>query len=490
MPRYPGFIGGSNPLQSLIADCERTVNLYTENAQGAGTKSQQYLLPTPGFNYFSGTAQGITDVVGKAIASVIIAGSERVFAVIGAGLYEVFMDGTVIKRGVVAQDGNPATINYNGAPGGQLWITAGGNGYSYVLATNTLALQLTGEATMGAFAHGYCLAFNRNNGHVRFSALNDATTWDALDFFTRSLLADPWQGMFVDGNSLVWLPGTETYEVWYNTTDPVNPFAPLSGLVGPYGMAAPFAFGVAGSAIAWLTRNAQGAGLIASFRGGSTVISTYGVAAAIEGYQRTSRITDAEVMLYESGGHTNFVASFPSALATWMSDIDKPSWSECGKWNAMRGDYDLWTPRVQCYAFGQHLIGDRNSGTIATMDSTFSTELDGTGIRRLRRAAGLTNELSRQPYDRLELLMDVGLGTNAGQGQDPQIMLRISRDGGRTWGNERIAGMGRMGEYRRRVYWNRLGSCRDLVVEVTVSDPVPVRIVDAYLNNSAVGRAA
>ncbi len=40
---------------------------------------------------------------------------------------------------------------------------------------------------------------------------------------------------------------------------------------------------------------------------------------------------------------------------------------------------------------------------------------------------------------------------------------------------------GKIGEYDRRVIWNRLGAARQMVAEVAVSDPIPWRIVDAYL---------
>lgn len=56
--------------------------------------------------------------------------------------------------------------------------------------------------------------------------------------------------------------------------------------------------------------------------------------------------------------------------------------------------------------------------------------------------------------------------------ENPQVMLRISRDGGRTFGNERWIPLGRVGEYYARVVLRRLGSARDFVVQITVTDPV------------------
>jgi hypothetical protein len=66
--------------------------------------------------------------------------------------------------------------------------------------------------------------------------------------------------------------------------------------------------------------------------------------------------------------------------------------------------------------------------------------------------------------------------------RDPQVMLRYSDDGGHTWSNEYVAGAGFAGEFRKRVEWRALGRSRDRVYEISVSDPIPWRIVDAYLH--------
>lgn len=66
-------------------------------------------------------------------------------------------------------------------------------------------------------------------------------------------------------------------------------------------------------------------------------------------------------------------------------------------------------------------------------------------------------------------------------GANPQVMLRISNDGGKTWAAETWRSAGRVGEYLARVDWNRLGCARRRVFEVSCSDPVPFRIVGAYL---------
>ncbi len=81
----------------------------------------------------------------------------------------------------------------------------------------------------------------------------------------------------------------------------------------------------------------------------------------------------------------------------------------------------------------------------------------------------------------LELLMRTGIGltpaawdgANVPQGANPQVMMRISKDGGKTWGPERWRSAGAIGRYLTRVRWLRAtGNYRNAVMEIVVSDPV------------------
>lgn len=93
-------------------------------------------------------------------------------------------------------------------------------------------------------------------------------------------------------------------------------------------------------------------------------------------------------------------------------------------------------------------------------------------IRRVRRAPHAFAGGDWGYYDELEIDLESGVGLRTGQGSDPLVMLRCSRDGGHTWENERTASAGRLGDYTRRVVFRRLGRARDMVFEIAVSDPV------------------
>jgi len=67
--------------------------------------------------------------------------------------------------------------------------------------------------------------------------------------------------------------------------------------------------------------------------------------------------------------------------------------------------------------------------------------------------------------------------------REPLLEMRYSDDGGHTWSNVKTAGLGLTGEYRKRVQWRRLGKSRHRIYEIACSDPVSLRIVDAFIND-------
>lgn len=66
----------------------------------------------------------------------------------------------------------------------------------------------------------------------------------------------------------------------------------------------------------------------------------------------------------------------------------------------------------------------------------------------------------------------------------PIVYLRWSDDGGHTWSSAQPRDAGQAGNYKVRVRWARLGRARIRTYEVSCSDPIPVRFVDAYINAS------
>ena len=125
--------------------------------------------------------------------------------------------------------------------------------------------------------------------------------------------------------------------------------------------------------------------------------------------------------------------------------------------------------------------GDGDGGVDAPYVAP-SYHLDARYIRRLRRAPHVNNEHARVFFKKFELDLERGQGLATGQGSDPMVLLRVSRDGGQTWGEEQRMSAGALGAYTQRVIARRLGQARDTVFEVTVSDPIAWSLVGAWLD--------
>tara|TARA_R110000765_G_scaffold388619_2_gene480969 strand:- start:829 stop:1116 length:288 start_codon:yes stop_codon:yes gene_type:complete len=90
---------------------------------------------------------------------------------------------------------------------------------------------------------------------------------------------------------------------------------------------------------------------------------------------------------------------------------------------------------------------------------------------------------------RFELMMEVGLGNSSGAGVDPSVMLQSSINT-KTWSDERTAGAGKQGAYGVHVVWTRLPSSTQCwVPSITVSDPIPWRLVGAEVEGRGFWRS-
>jgi len=66
---------------------------------------------------------------------------------------------------------------------------------------------------------------------------------------------------------------------------------------------------------------------------------------------------------------------------------------------------------------------------------------------------------------------------------DPKAWLSWSNDGGHTWSNKYEAAMGKMGEYKTRLSWRRLGKARNRVFKLEMPSANKKIIVNAFIND-------
>lgn len=466
--------GGASPPVLLTSGL--TVATYDDTGS-AGTSA------TPESTNTTGTTASLAGP-GKAQSEA----AGRCFVVSGTIFGEVTASNIFTPWGVVGSDTNPATISYNGDGGGELFITAGGNGYIFDLDTNALTqiAALTGIATMGDQIDGYFLSLNAANGQATFSGLLDGLTWDPTDFMEAGT-GGPWIAMKV-GIPYIYFWSDKVGEVWYDAGTFPIPFARTSSGLMQYGIAAPFSPEIVGGAVVWLGATANGDGVVLKASAFTPeVISTYPLRVAFDAY---STLSDAVGDTFDHAGHTFYLLTFPAASGSWAWDpaMALPAaWHEPLTWISAESRYIAWRPLFHAFVFGEHRMLDRSTGTYYRLASV-GTDVESRPIRRLRRAPALVSENKRLFYPLFELYLEPGLGLSSGQGSDPQVMMRYSNDGGKTWSNEQTRSAGALGNYGTRVRWLRCGSGRKRVFEVSVTDAIPWRVMAAFIEVAGVAQ--
>ncbi len=278
----------------------------------------------------------------------------------------------------------------------------------------------------------------------------------------------------------IYLLGETSSEVWVDQGTSPFPFTRIPGTSTQHGIVAPFSVARLGNSFAYLAKNNRGTAQIVQMNGYIPQrISTHAVENSLSG----QTITDAIAWTYQLEGHEVYVISFPSINLTWCYDIATQMWHKWLYTNNL-GQYERCRGNCAAVFQGYNLVGDYSNGKIYHLDRNVYTD-DGQNVKRLRRAVHLTTDLQRQYFEELQLQFQPGVGLSTGQGDDPQAMLRWSNDGGSTWSSEHWTTIGKIGKYTNRAIWRRLGTARDRIFEVSVSDPVKAVIVSANLKMTA-----
>jgi hypothetical protein len=409
-------------------------------------------------------------------------------------------------------------------------VTPSGGYNNYTLSSNTAvsletmyALDFTVlPASDGAFSGANSVdiidnyfVYNRPNTQQFGSSDALSPISQQLSFGSKDGSPDNLVALIVDHRE-IYLMGEASSEVWVDAGLFPFPFQRIPGTSTQHGIVAQFSVSRLGDSFAYLSRNNRGQGQIMQMKGYIPQrISTH----AVENTLANQYISDAIAWTYQLEGHEVYVISFPTLNITWCYDVATNLWH---KWLYNTNQNQYQRHRGNCCAVfqGMVLVGDYANGKIYELDKLNYTD-DGQYIRRLRRAPHLVADFQRQFFDELQIQFEPGVGqyglslntatflsspyTIASNSTltiaapqtiylgnqsavnsntpttNPQAMLRWSDDGGSTWSNEHWTTIGAIGRYQNRAIWRRLGTARDRVFEVVVTDPVKAVIVSANL---------
>jgi len=472
--RLPGFIGPSYTLQSVNVDCQRTGNMFPEiNALGTGKEREvAALVPTPGLLPL------LTLAAGPTRGCWTDSKNGEIYWVASSKLYKISSSWVATQIGSLNTDSGYVSMADNGL---QLVIVDGTYGYVWTIATNTFSV-ITDPDFPGAdqvtFQDGYFIFNKPNSGQFFISSIN-GVDFDALDIATAEGSPDNTVGV-ISNNQNVLIFGQKSTEVYYNSGDADFPFARIQGAVIDVGCSAPFSIAKVVGSTYWIGGDLNGSGIVYRMQGYQAQrISTPSIEAVIRSLTST-QIALARAHTYQQGGHLFYCLNLPGTKSTWVYDASTEFWHE-------RTYLNLWSQerhRAECHtvAYGKNVVGDYQNGKIYALDQDTNTDA-GTPIARIRAAPHISKDGKFVRHNSFQLDMETGVGTDGtNQGNNPQAILRWSDDGGHTWSNERFADIGKIGKTKTRAIWRRLGSSRDRVYEVKVTDPVKVVFIGAWLD--------
>ena len=468
------ILGSTYVARSVNAADARMVNLFPEIVPEAG-KEPAFLNRAPGLRLLatvgSGPIRGLHAFSNAATEAFVVSGNE---------LYKISTSYAATLLGTVAGTG-PVSMADNGT---QLFIAANPNGYIYNNGTGVFAPisdpDFPGAVTV-SYLDGYFVFNEPNSQKIWVTSLLEGTQVDPLDFASAEGSPDGVVGIIADHRE-VWVFGTNSVEVWYDTGASDFPLQRIQGAFNELGCAAPYSIAKMDNGLFWLGADARGQGIVYRANGyAGQRISTHAVEWQIQQY---GDLSGAIGYTYQQDGHSFYVLIFPNANTTWVYDVATNAWHERAGWD--NGEFTRHRSNCQMFFNNEVTVGDYENGKIYAFDLDVYAD-DGNIQRWLRTWRALPtgqNNLKRQAHHAMQIDMETGVGLVTGQGSDPQIMLRFSDDGGHTWSNERWTSIGKIGEYYRRAWFRRLGmtlKLRDRVYELSGTDPVKISIMGAEL---------
>lgn len=324
-----------------------------------------------------------------------------------------------------------------------------------------------------AYLGGYFFAVRDGTNRIYWSASQDGRTWDGLDFAAAESSPDNLLDLYVVNDTL-WLLGEESVEIWQLTGDADAPIARIEGLLLKKGVIETGCATEADNTLFWwghdhlVYRGAQGA---------PQAISEEWLAAIME------RSSLRGVFSYTFEGKV--VVCIRTDEGTFGFDVALGRWSELGTYG-----FTGWRVCNTATPGGGLVFGDSEDGSIWAFD--LDTWGDGDYMER-RFSASFTLPGGTVIGNKICLVGNPGNTTLlSGEGSDPQIEIRASRDNGKTWGPWRSTSLGVQGRYRQRIEIRRWGlfDAAGGIFEFRVTAPVDFRASRVYANEPGGGRSS
>lgn len=464
MPSIPLPIA-SYRLPSPSASSSYLLNCFVEQAPKDGSKQPALLRRGCGIRAWGGVDSDIISVRGMHVMADVL------YAVIGTNLYRVSSAGVATDIGDVP-GGERVSMADNGTD--LVIVRPNGDGYHYDGATTVqisdpVYLGFGGAIRVGML-DGFFVFLRPDSNQVFNSGLN-AVTFNGLDIFSAEGASGDVIGLLVDNREIM-LPKALTSERWYDAANEEgSPFSRTPDGLTQLGCAAGDSLAQQDNSVFWLANDLTFRRMASPF---PIKVSQYGIDASV---QRYTKVDDCFGFSYSQDGHLFACFTFPFAGHTLVLDASTGEWHE-------RESYGLhrWRPNCSVNAYGMQLVGDSISGKIGILDPNIFTEWGEPQVVEWQYQS-IYAARKRISLRRFELVANPGDAPLIGQGSGGCLAtLKLSEDGGKTFDTQPVRSLGATGDYTEESVWTNLGTAKDWVCRMQLTDPTPLFTTDTVVD--------
>lgn len=493
---------GAYSAEGYIANAQRCINLYPEiNPENTHPDMPVTHYPRPGLKL---RAQPPAPGAGRCLFS---SSKGQLFAVIDQNVFYIDPDLVFTNIGALLTPARtPCSMADNGT--NAVLVDSSPQGYNVLLATPAVPLTQIGDpnflgSTRADFLD-YFIILNEPGTNRWYCTLSNQIAFNALYVGQKTAWPDNILCVVAIERE-VWVFGPKKSEPWYNAGAVPFPFQISPGIIIEQGCAARYSPAKMDTNVYWLSESPEGSRMVMKGNNQNVAIriSTHALEAEFKKYPR---VDDAIGSTYQINGHSFYKLHFPTADKTWGYDEATQQWHE-DNWVDKNGVLHRARNTFTAFAYGKNFGLDWANGNLYEIDPDTKVDQDAlnvnTPIPWIRSFPHVVAELKQVSHS--AFVADVQTGNSVGTGENnqfvspwsngfssgfgpltqiasPVVNLRISRDGGKNFGNNRPKGRISSGNYRSMLRWRGNGIARDMVYELSSTAEMSDALNGAYLD--------
>lgn len=398
--------------------------------------SAGYLRQTPGVKSFGSG-------VGMYRGSIMFLG--QLYMVSASALLRIYANGVVEELGSIPGHGRVSMAKSND----KICIVADGKAFYWSLSNGLQ--QITdpdfGTAIDVIYIDGYFLFIDTQ--FIFNSTLADPMEIDPLSFGSAEVEGDPNIGIVKIRNE-PYVCGSETIEIFQNVGGSGFPFQRVPGAMITKGIVGTHAKVEAEDALFFIgAGKGEAPSAYIAAGGQAQSVATEEIDKTIQSYS-DMQLSEIACETYSANGQFFIMTHLPNE--TIVYDLYGSRKAGVALWHIRKSDGNGYRARGFERAYGKWVVGDAEDARIGVIDDASATEYGDVVFREFSTPMGFAEGKSFIVHE-VKLF---GIPANTPLGTNPKVSMSKTENG-RTFGQERWAPSGKIGDYNYMPVWRQVG---------------------------------